>query len=567
MASIEFSQVVDDEPRCSPRDHLSVVIVAYQEEEALGPLIEELFAALDQVQSLEVIIVNDGSQDGTAQVMQGLSFPTNRLGRLKLIHLPNNQGMGAALKKGYQQATEPWVTFLPGDGQLAPASLEALFKEADQGYELITTRYQNRHYSAFRWLLSYGLRILSTLIIGTRVQSEGMYLIRRELLQQMPLHSDSFMLNLEIPIRAVRAKYKIGLAWIDVRARQGGVSSATRFGRIFSTLIDLILLRYQLEKERLNRLRHAWGISESFALLKILIIGGGIVWASITGLLAQTAAQLTSLALFTVLNAWLLMALGISLGAVRWLCLLKATQLYRPSLSQAIRLCYEGLFFNVFVPGSVGGDLLRAHWLKRRDQHNSNLHFVITMGERLLGMLSLGLLMVLGVSSIPMAGLIIISTLVFVIFSPKLLQRLIKYLPKQKQEQGRLRSAFIQICTLLKPLANAQSTWILTALLINMIGHLTSFALFIIVAQDLGIHLAWSAWLVSLSVSLFFANLPLSIAGVGPRELSMVTTLGVYGISEELALALSLSSLAILIIQALFGGILHLIWPSQEPKT
>ena len=56
----------------SPRDSLTVVVVAYQEEEALGPLISELFEALRGVQRLEVVIVNDGSQDRTAEVMSEL---------------------------------------------------------------------------------------------------------------------------------------------------------------------------------------------------------------------------------------------------------------------------------------------------------------------------------------------------------------------------------------------------------------------------------------------------------------------------------------------------------------
>lgn len=548
-----------------PLDSLTVVVVAYQEEEALGPLIAELFDALSAVETLEVIIVNDGSSDRTAEVMEALRFPEGRAGRLTLVNLPNNQGMGAALKEGYRRANEEWVTFLPGDGQLAPASLIKLFEVAAQGASLVTTRYTNREYTPLRWALSKGLRVLSALIVGTRVYSEGMYLIRRALLQRLPLRSDSFMLNLELPIRAARMGEALGLAWIEVRPRQGGVSSAARFGRVASTLRDLISLRIRLEQERLQRPFREWGPQAALSCLKLLVIAGGVAWAGQSGLLSQTAQQLQRLSTSALLGAWLLMGLGITLGAVRWLCLLNASHLYRPPLRQALRLCYEGLFFNVLVPGSVGGDLLRAHWLKRHDKSGSNLHFIITLGERLLGMLSLGLLMTMGVAPHWAALLIIGLTLSAIGLSPRLIGWLT--LRGAPSSSSWLQAQRAQLSATLSPLSALRLGWTFTALGVNTLGHLTSFALFILVAHDLGVHLPLSAWLVSLSVSLFFANLPLSIAGVGPRELSMVTTLGAYGVSEEQALALSLSSLAILITHALCGGLLHLIWPSRALKT
>ena len=77
-----------------------------------------------------------------------------------------------------------------------------------------------------------------------------MYLIERTLLRSMPLASDSFMLNLEIPIRAARLRVAMDVVGIEVRARQGGQSSATHWGRIAHTLKDLIALRWRMIRER-----------------------------------------------------------------------------------------------------------------------------------------------------------------------------------------------------------------------------------------------------------------------------------------------------------------------------
>ena len=243
----------------SPRQCLSLVISAYNEEEALPQLFTEIQRDLVGWKALEVIIINDGSHDRTAEVMSEIKEALQRdqaLGvcdqsmRVILCSLDTNRGMGAALQKGYRLATEPWVTFLPGDGQIEPAMIYSLCEATERGARAVTTRYTNRQYTPFRLALSRGLRILSRMIVGVNVTSEGMYLIERNLLQAMPLISDSFMLNLEIPIRAARQGLPMEVVGIKVRARQGGTSSATQWSRIVNTLVDLIVLRWRMMRER-----------------------------------------------------------------------------------------------------------------------------------------------------------------------------------------------------------------------------------------------------------------------------------------------------------------------------
>jgi dolichol-phosphate mannosyltransferase len=233
---------------------LSLILPAYNEADALPLLIYEINQTLHDLDFLEVIIVNDGSQDTTSDVMQTLVVDHQQgklehINHLQVFDLPSNQGMGAALKYGFDRATLPWVSFLPADGQIAPQELLIAAKIIQTDTILVSTAYHNRTYTWKRKILSHGLRLLNRCIVGVHVVSEGMYLIRRDVLQSFPLHSNSFMLNLEIPIRCHRLQYKCQLAHIAVRARQGGVSSATQWGRIYNTLQDLIKLRYVLEKE------------------------------------------------------------------------------------------------------------------------------------------------------------------------------------------------------------------------------------------------------------------------------------------------------------------------------
>ena len=87
------------------------------------------------------------------------------------------------------------------------------------------------------------------MILWTHITSEGMYLIQRDALNRLNLISDSFMLNLEIPIRIAQSDQEIQVANIQVRERQGGTSQATNWQRILNTFKDLIYLRWRIWRE------------------------------------------------------------------------------------------------------------------------------------------------------------------------------------------------------------------------------------------------------------------------------------------------------------------------------
>ncbi len=228
---------------------LSIVVAAYNEHEAILPFVKRTLDFLKvHVTDGQLILVNDGSSDGTGQVIDQLAKEHSNI---LSIHLEKNSGMGAALLKGFEVASKHWVTILPADGQIDPYELPHLFeltKEAD----LVTTLYKNRKYRFGRKLVSNGLRILTVLIVGTRARTEGTYLVRREVLQKLRPCSHSFLLNLEIPIRAKRGGFRVKTAFINVSERIAGRSKAVTIRRVLHTFRDLFALRTKLEMERLG---------------------------------------------------------------------------------------------------------------------------------------------------------------------------------------------------------------------------------------------------------------------------------------------------------------------------
>ncbi len=104
---------------------LSVIIPAHNEQENLHGLIQEIHDCLAGQLDYEVIVVDDGSSDGTPGVLQELqpSFP-----ELRVLRHPENCGQSAALWTGVNAARAPWIATLDGDGQNDPGDILRLYQ-------------------------------------------------------------------------------------------------------------------------------------------------------------------------------------------------------------------------------------------------------------------------------------------------------------------------------------------------------------------------------------------------------------------------------------------------------
>ncbi len=236
---------------------LSIVMAAFDEEDALPACVARTLDFLRaHIPDGELIIVDDGSRDGTPALIDRLARAAQPRGAVVALHLERNSGMGAALLRGFAAARKEWVTIMPADGQIDAFELLDFFAAAEEtGADLVTSLYRNRQYSPMRWAMSLGLRALTAAIVGTRARTEGIYLVRRAVLERLGARSHSFLLNLEIPIRAKRGGYRVETIRMNVHDRIAGASKATSAARIKQTFVELFRLRVQMERERADRLR------------------------------------------------------------------------------------------------------------------------------------------------------------------------------------------------------------------------------------------------------------------------------------------------------------------------
>jgi dolichol-phosphate mannosyltransferase len=234
---------------------LTVVVFAFNEEANIAPVLAELEQWLVANEpSFEIVFVDDGSIDGTGDAAaRALRSVPHRIVRHDV-----NRGIGAALKSGVRSARGTWVTFLPADGQIAPAAIGALRKAADdRGASVVFSVYETRDDGVHRKLLSAGVRALIFLVHGVRMRSDGPYLFRRGLFDPAQLAPNTFFLNFEFPIRILAARIPSTTVTISCRPRRSGQSKSTGLDRIWGVARDLVGLRVRLLKESVTARRRA----------------------------------------------------------------------------------------------------------------------------------------------------------------------------------------------------------------------------------------------------------------------------------------------------------------------
>jgi glycosyltransferase involved in cell wall biosynthesis len=231
----------------SPSQHLlptlSVVVMAWNEEENVGELLARLGPYLDgkadSIRGWEVIVVDDGSTDATAAVVAEWAC---REPRIQLAKHGRNLGMGAAIRTGYGAARCDYVTQLPADLQVPPETFDLFLPHIPQ-FDLVLSVYEDRGDSALRRLLAGGYRAVARLLLGQRADYTGTMMFRRSLLEGLELTSDSFVANLEFPLKALNRGAASTIVTFVPSPRLHGESKVANTRRILLVLGELVKLR------------------------------------------------------------------------------------------------------------------------------------------------------------------------------------------------------------------------------------------------------------------------------------------------------------------------------------
>jgi glycosyltransferase involved in cell wall biosynthesis len=252
---------------------LSVVVPLYNEEESLPYLVEKLLASLRPLERcFELVLVDDGSRDGTAAVLRDLA---GRVPELVAVLLRRNYGQTAAMAAGFDASVGRVIVTLDGDLQNDPADIPMLLARLEQDeLDLVSGWRQQRQDGALdRLLPSLLANRLIARVTGVRLHDYGCSLkaYRREVVSDMNLYGE---LHRFLPALAFIEGARIGEVPVSHQARRYGRSNYG-IDRTFRVLMDLLTVWFM--KRFLTRPMHVFGFAGLLALLAGLAIAAWLV--------------------------------------------------------------------------------------------------------------------------------------------------------------------------------------------------------------------------------------------------------------------------------------------------
>jgi glycosyltransferase involved in cell wall biosynthesis len=244
---------------------VSVVVPVLDEAPSLPVLHRELTDALETLgRSHEIIFVDDGSRDGSYEVMEKLHRTDDRV---RVVQLRRNFGKAAALSVGFAHARGAVVATLDADLQDDPAELPRLLDMLDDGLDMVSGWKLHRRDTRSKTWTSRLFNLVTARLTGLRLHdfNSGFKVYRRAVVQELRLYGE---LHRFIPVLAARQGFAVGEVPVNHRPRKFGASKygPSRFVRgALDLLTVLFLTRYT------RRPLHLFGG------LGLLCLGGGLV--------------------------------------------------------------------------------------------------------------------------------------------------------------------------------------------------------------------------------------------------------------------------------------------------
>jgi glycosyltransferase involved in cell wall biosynthesis len=270
---------VPDRPPAAARPLVSVIAPVYNEEAVIGEFVTRLGTVLDGLRDRydsEVVLVDDGSRDGSLARMKALA---EKDGRLRVLELRRNYGQTAALQAGFDAARGEILITLDSDLQHFPEDIPQFLETLETGYEVVCGwRHQRAEGIARRWP-SRGANLILRALSGLDIHDFGTTFraYRAELVKDLRLLGD---FHRYIPALARQAGGRITELPIRNVVRPAGQSSYG-LGRTVGVSLDLVLL-YFLSRYMDRPLR-------AFGKLALLAAGTGTIILSVLLIVAWTS--------------------------------------------------------------------------------------------------------------------------------------------------------------------------------------------------------------------------------------------------------------------------------------
>ena len=223
------------EQRRQPRPSISVFFPAYNDGGTIPSMVLTALMALREVaDDYEILVINDGSADYTAAVLDELA---SRYPELRVIHHKRNTGYGGALRSGFSHATKELIFYTDGDAQYDPRELERLVAAWHDDVDLVNGYKISRSDPLHRVVIGRLYHWTVKMAFGLRLRDVDcdFRLMRRSIFDRVHLESDSGVICVELMKKVQDAGFRIAEVPVHHYHRAYGKSQFFNFRRVWRT--------------------------------------------------------------------------------------------------------------------------------------------------------------------------------------------------------------------------------------------------------------------------------------------------------------------------------------------
>ena len=225
---------------------LTAFFPAYNDQHTIEGIVRLVASEMKKVtDDYEVLVVNDGSQDGTAAILDRLA---SELPFLRVIHHESNQGYGAALITGFYNARKDLIFYTDGDGQYDVREIHNLLKELGPNIQLVNGYKVKRADAWYRvWIGEVYRRAMRGLFqLSIRDVDCDFRLFRRAIFNEIVLESKSGVICVEMAKKFERAGFRMAEVPVSHYPRMHGSSEFFRVRHLAHTLRGLMKIWWRM---------------------------------------------------------------------------------------------------------------------------------------------------------------------------------------------------------------------------------------------------------------------------------------------------------------------------------
>ena len=235
-----FKSPLPDRTEPERLHRVSVFVPAYNEAANLEGALRDIVGVAAVLADYEVIIVNDGSRDGTGQLAERLA-QENR--RIRVVHQPRNLGIAAAYERALDEAKLEYFSFLPGDGEIAPQSIRDILAAVGTADIVAPYHGNSRARQLHRRVLTWTSTSLVNTLFGLRMRYfQGPCIYQTPLARRLPKTAGGFYFLTEMLVHAMRAGYSYVEVPLTHQDRSHGRSKAVSVRNVLKALRAIAIL-------------------------------------------------------------------------------------------------------------------------------------------------------------------------------------------------------------------------------------------------------------------------------------------------------------------------------------